>query len=332
MSAINEIKSLQTKLAREIAEARQGRIRLADEVREKAATLRGLESTLEAKIRFLASLDVIQAEAAKVTEGQQIRRKPGRKPKFERAGVKTVVTAKLAPDEVKIRRKPGRKPNAEKAAARKADLTAKAAKSAARAKAKAERIAALKTKKAAAKEARRLAKEAKRAAVAAKPKGRPGRKPGVKVAAKTEAKVTKVRRGSNANEGRREVTSGKRPPIKDAIQKVMGSRMMSIDDIVDALKAKSWTPNSNDPRQYVAYLLSSTKDRFVRVKGAGRGMYRCVEAAPSTTKVEPIVKVAATQPAAEAAPVKEVKVDVEASQISTDDLLSGIISSPVFGG
>ena len=178
-----------------------------------------------------------------------------------------------------------------------------------------------------------------------KPKGKPGRKPKAKVeAATTEPKVRKKpgrkpkaeteakpaakaakapaktpgKRGpkprKGAAEGRRAVAEGLRPPIKDAIAKVMGGKTMSIDDIFEGLKAKSWLPNSSEPRQYISYLLSTSKDRFERVQGA-RGVYRPVS---SDTKVEKTEKVE-----------KKSKVT-----ISTDDILAsaGVLGDATFGG
>ena len=178
-----------------------------------------------------------------------------------------------------------------------------------------------------------------------KPKGKPGRKPKAKVeAATTEPKVRKKpgrkpkaeteakaaakadktpgKRGpkprKGAAEGRRAVAEGLRPPIKDAIAKVMGGKTMSIDDIFEGLKAKSWLPNSSEPRQYISYLLSTSKDRFERVQGA-RGVYR--PATPSGAKAEKAEKVEKTE--------KKSKVT-----ISTDDILAsaGVLGDATFGG
>jgi len=57
---------------------------------------------------------------------------------------------------------------------------------------------------------------------------------------------------------------------------VLGNKVMSGDDIYAGLIERNWLPNSKEPRKYVGYLLSSTKDRFEAVKTAGRGMYRVV--------------------------------------------------------
>ena len=129
---------------------------------------------------------------------------------------------------------------------------------------------------------------------------------------------------SLAAEGRRAVAEGKRPPIKDAIGKIMGSKTMSIDDIFEGLKAKSWLPNSSEPRQYISYLLSTSKDRFERVASAGRGFYRAKSA---DTKVEPA-------PKADPAPKAEVAPKADNHVPSTDEILAnaGVLGNAVFGG
>lgn len=141
---------------------------------------------------------------------------------------------------------------------------------------------------------------------------------------KTKTPKAKGKRATQslAAEGRRAVAEGKRPPIKDAIAKVMGTKTMSIDDIFEGLKAKTWLPNSSEPRQYIAYLLSTSKDRFERVASAGRGFYR---AKSGDTKAEPVAK---TAPKAE--PVAK----TENHTTSTDEILAnaGVLGNAVFGG
>jgi hypothetical protein len=157
----------------------------------------------------------------------------------------------------------------------------------------------------------------------AEPKVRkkPGPKPKAKAepkttnkVAKTETKAEPKKRGpkprKGAAEGRRAVAEGLRPPIKDAIQKVMSGKAMSIDDIFEGLKAKSWLPNSSEPRQYISYILSTSKDRFERVVGS-RGVYK-----PKGTTADKAPK------AAKAAPV-----------VSTDEILAnaGLLGDAIFG-
>lgn len=45
-----------------------------------------------------------------------------------------------------------------------------------------------------------------------------------------------------------------RPAMKDAVSQVMGENVMSAGDVVEALKAKNWLPNTERPKDYVAYL------------------------------------------------------------------------------
>ena len=60
----------------------------------------------------------------------------------------------------------------------------------------------------------------------------------------------------------------------DGIRQVMGSEVMSTQEVYDALKAKGWLPNSTDPKGYVGYTLSAHKKDFDRVLEKGRGFYR----------------------------------------------------------
>lgn len=74
-----------------------------------------------------------------------------------------------------------------------------------------------------------------------------------------------------AAEGRRAVARGDRPPLREAMAVVMGDGSMTSADVVAALEARGWGPNADDPRQYISYMLSSSKDTFDRVE---RGVYR----------------------------------------------------------
>jgi hypothetical protein len=96
------------------------------------------------------------------------------------------------------------------------------------------------------------------------------------------AKVTKkpytvqtvtVESSKNAMTGQEAVARGERPPFKKAIMIVMGGQIMNATQIVEALKAKKWMPESSDPRQYVSYMLSTnTPGIFERTRK--RGFYR----------------------------------------------------------
>jgi hypothetical protein len=76
-----------------------------------------------------------------------------------------------------------------------------------------------------------------------------------------------------AIEGRRAVSKGDRPPLKDAIAIVIGKDQVTSLTIVERLAAKGWTPNSTNPRGYISVVLSSCKDAFECVT---RGVYRVV--------------------------------------------------------
>lgn len=80
-----------------------------------------------------------------------------------------------------------------------------------------------------------------------------------------------------AAQGRREVASGKRPKIKEAMVLIMGDRVMNADGIVAELASRGWTPKSKNPKVYISYLLSSIKDQdqklFDKVPGQ-RGFYK----------------------------------------------------------
>ena len=132
----------------------------------------------------------------------------------------------------------------------------------------------------------------------------------------------KVAPSAHIAEGRRAVAEGVRPPIKEAIATVMGDRTMTIDEIFEGLRAKNWLPNSNEPRQYISYLLSTSKERFERVRSAGRGVYR----GKTTAEVETAPKAPTVR--------KRIKAEKVAEVRSTDEILaeSGVLGIPAFGG
>ena len=129
--------------------------------------------------------------------------------------------------------------------------------------------------------------------------------PAVKKTASTAKKAAAPAAGkSRAADGRREVLSGKRPPIKDVITKVLGNRVMNAVQVYEAIKAKGQLPNSSDPKGYIGYLLSGSKitdDKgqsvplWERVHEKGRGFYRNRATVPA--------KASKTASAAKAAPV-----------------------------
>jgi len=114
-------------------------------------------------------------------------------------------------------------------------------------------------------------------------RNKPGPKPGQKALRAKEASRAR------AAEGRLAVARGERPPVKEAIIRVLGDRIMSGEDVYEGLVKRDWLPNSKEPRKYVGYLLSSTKDRFEAVKSSGRGMYRAVGVA-SVEHPAPVVE------------------------------------------
>lgn len=89
---------------------------------------------------------------------------------------------------------------------------------------------------------------------------------------KVAKKATKKARGTSAAaEGRRAVARGDRPPIRQSMARVMGTKVMSATDIVEGLTKKNWLPGAKDPRTYCLYTLSANKDVFERVS---RGRYK----------------------------------------------------------
>lgn len=70
---------------------------------------------------------------------------------------------------------------------------------------------------------------------------------------------------------RRDVARGKRPRAWVAMARVMGTKTMGAAPLVAALKKRGWLPASENPQQYISYLLSSNKDVFEKVR---RGLYR----------------------------------------------------------
>lgn len=109
-------------------------------------------------------------------------------------------------------------------------------------------------------------------AAAAEPETKAAAKPEVK--AKAEPKAAKGKQKNRAAEGRRAVLAGERPTLREAMRQVMGTKIMNAQGVYDALKEKGWLPNSNDPKTYVGYTLSTQKDDFEKVADKGRGFYR----------------------------------------------------------
>lgn len=92
-----------------------------------------------------------------------------------------------------------------------------------------------------------------------------------KAAKKRGVKKKKAAQAAAAK-GRRDVARGDRPPIRKAIVRVMGDKVMDSATIVEELDKRGWGPNAKDPRTYVLYTLSENRhDVFERVS---RGRYR----------------------------------------------------------
>jgi len=164
------------------------------------------------------------------------------------------------------------------------------------------------------------AKAAPVAAAPAKPKGKPGPKPKAAKAAKVE---TKTAAKTRAAEGRAAVMSGARPSLKDAMTQVLGTEALDSAGIYDRLKAKGWLPNAQNPRSYIGYTLSSSKEHFTRVNGR-RGFY--------TVKAQ----AAAVATPVEAAPVKapKSKANGKITGQTTEQVLAdaGLSDGSAFGG
>lgn len=95
-----------------------------------------------------------------------------------------------------------------------------------------------------------------------------------------------------AAEGRAAVARGDRPSIKEAVRTVMGDKIMSASEILELIKARHWTPNANDPKTYIAYILSATKAYFERVPSKGRGYYQVRKEALVKGNGKPVAVVA----------------------------------------
>jgi len=120
---------------------------------------------------------------------------------------------------------------------------------------------------------RQIKKVARRIASKKMPKKAAKAKPAKKAAKAKPAKAAKksAKGNSAAAEGRRAVARGDRPTIREAVARVMGTKVMGSADIVAGLTKKGWLPGAKDPRTYCLYTLSDNKDVFERVE---RGRYK----------------------------------------------------------
>ena len=295
MSTMHEIKNLRDRLAKEVTEEKKQYDQMTTNFRALAEQIKATEENLAKKVKHLTGLDNLLHDA-----GVEAAPK-GRKGKAAKE-------AKAA--------KPGKPGKAGKIAkASKAEKPAKAEKTPRAKKAKAESNASAVEEKPA---------KTPRAKKAEKPAKTPRAKKAKSATGDAESdapKATRKGRGKGASpaaEGRRAVAEGLRPPIKEALAKILGGKTMSIDEIFDGLKAKSWLPNSSDPRQYISYLLSTSKTRFERVASAGRGFYRVKTDEAKVEKAKP----------------EKTNGKADASTMSMDEVLAnaGVFDDAPFGG
>ena len=113
--------------------------------------------------------------------------------------------------------------------------------------------------------------------------------PAKKAPAKKSTGKARAKNNQKAAEGRRAVARGERPPMKIGMAIIMGDKTMNAQEVVDGLTAKGWAPESDDPKGYVSYMLSSTRSVFERDDSKGRGYYRVKDGVSRTwTPVTPV--------------------------------------------
>lgn len=248
MTAYDKLKTLQAAVAKELIDLKKKR----DAAHAKAQSAFSEFKTLDAQVkeRETALGGPSTTKTPEVAAATPTKKGPGKKgPGKKAAKVEAKPTIRLKKDGT-----PAKKPGPAKKSETKTAAPAKAAKAA-----PAKKVASV--KKAAPAKAAKKAEPAKKAAKS--PKNR-------------------------AAEGRRAVLAGERPTLKDAMKTVMGKNVMNSQEVYDALKAKGWLPNSNEPKNYIGYSLSSMKTDFERVPDKGRGFYRAKSAASANgaTKAE----------------------------------------------
>lgn len=286
MSVLSAIKGIRSELAREIEAAKKAQEQMAAELSSLTARLKANEGALEAKIRMQAGLDAIQREAEQAVSATEMSPK---------------ASVRQRPDEVT--RKPSRLSKEERQARKLEKAIAKASKGEATSN-----IRIKKNGEIAKKPGRKTAVTASEAASQEM----------VSSSSVDGATVTKVQTASLKR------SANTRPPIKEALQQVIGDKVMNRDAMLAELKNRGWVPDSNDPRTYLAYILSSNKDLFENVKGQG---YRCRTEKMSSNESVKVERIE------EASPVESPEVSIEEA-LTADDILNdaGILGSPAFGG
>jgi cell division protein FtsB len=133
----------------------------------------------------------------------------------------------------------------------------------------------------------------KKAADPAAKKTATAKKPAPKKAAAAAKPSKSV--SSAVAEGRRAVARGDRPPMKEAIARVMGKSTLDAATVIKGLTEKGWLPNTapEKTQQYISYILSSSVEVFERIE---RGKYKVKDGVTFVHKTR--------APKAKAAPAK----------------------------
>ena len=116
--------------------------------------------------------------------------------------------------------------------------------------------------------AKKPAKKARKAKKPAKAKPKTGKAQNVKTG---KAQNVKTGKAQNVKTGRQDVARGVRPPLAQAMARVMGTKAMDSQTVLEALKKRSWAPRSANARQYLSFIFSSTPEAFKRIR---RGLYK----------------------------------------------------------
>lgn len=143
--------------------------------------------------------------------------------------------------------------------------------------------------------------------------------PVVAEASSEDAERTRIKPGPKVGPKRDDI-----PKFTEAIQLVMGDKMLNAKMIYEALVSHEWLPRSSDPENYIRYTLSRNKDLYKAVEGR-RGFYRLAGAPITSTKtnVAKAPEVATPAPVRVAPPTTRQKpATSEASRQEVDDFLT----------